>query len=153
MSSQPDERPFSESDLESPEYRKRLVRKLNCLIAVLEVAIAKVRRSLAGPDPDLERLARIQKNLSETLEVCRRAKRALELHEQLPDDLSHSLSNVLGKGARQDAARELAREPRTGKAVEMSSPEELERFENLEPIDTRAIRSVDLEELARLLQG
>jgi len=36
MSSQPEEQPFSESHLESPEYRKRLLRKLNTLIAVLD---------------------------------------------------------------------------------------------------------------------
>ena len=78
MTSQPDERPFSESNLESPEYRARLQRKLNCLIAVLEVACAKVRRSLTGPDADTERLTRIQKNLQDTLNVCQRAKRALE---------------------------------------------------------------------------
>ena len=37
MSEQPQE-PFKESNLESPEYRERLMRKLNTLIAVLEVA-------------------------------------------------------------------------------------------------------------------
>ena len=34
MTDQPSE-PFKESDLESPEYRERLMRKLNTLIAVL----------------------------------------------------------------------------------------------------------------------
>ena len=77
MSSQPEERPYSDSHLDSPEYRKRLLRKLNTLIAVLEVACAKVRRSLTGPDADVERLLRIQKNLKDTLQVCLRAKKAL----------------------------------------------------------------------------
>ena len=55
-----EEKPFSESHLDSPEYRRRLMRKLNTLIAVLEVACAKVRQSLSGPDPDIDRLNRIQ---------------------------------------------------------------------------------------------
>src|SRR5262245_2770557 len=80
--SQPEEHPYSDAHLDSPEYRKRLLRKLNTLIAVLEVACAKVRRSLAGADPDVERLTRIQNNLKETLQVCLRAKRALERCEQ-----------------------------------------------------------------------
>src|SRR5262245_14467636 len=82
MSSQPEEQPYSDSHLESPGYRRRLLRKLNTLIAVLEVACAKVRRSLEGPNPDVERLTRIQSNLKETLQVCLRAKRALDQCEQ-----------------------------------------------------------------------
>ena len=72
------EEPFNETDLESPEYRERLMRKLNTLIAVLEVASAKVKRSLDGPDPDMDRLIKIRTNLSSTLEVCKRARRALQ---------------------------------------------------------------------------
>jgi hypothetical protein len=150
MSSSPDDRPFSESNLESAEYRQRLSRKLNCLIAVLEVAITKVRHSLGGPDPDLERLERIQKNLNGTLDVCRRARTALDRHEDLPSDLSESLAKVVGK----DEVRRLpvGDEPRRGMAVEMSSAEELERFRSLEPIDRSSVQRVDFEELAKLLQ-
>ncbi len=74
MTDQPAPEPFHESNLEDPEYRERLMRKLNCLIAVLEVANAKVKRSLAGPAPDIERLEKIRTNLTSTLEVCRKAK-------------------------------------------------------------------------------
>ena len=70
MSEQPQE-PFKESNLESPEYRERLMRKLNTLIAVLEVASAKVDRSINAPAADIDRLAKIRTNLSSTLEVCR----------------------------------------------------------------------------------
>ena len=59
MSEQPQE-PFKESNLESPEYRERLMRKLNTLIAVLEVANAKVDRSINAPAADLDRLAKIR---------------------------------------------------------------------------------------------
>jgi hypothetical protein len=147
MSPTPEERPFSESNLASPEYRERLMRKLNCLTAVLEVALAKVRRSMAGQDPDVERLTRIQKNLSDTLEVCRRARRALERQAELPADLASSLASVVGErtGA-VPAAPRAGGEPRR-------SAEEAARFRALGPIDPRAVRHVDLDELARRLQG
>ena len=60
--------PFQESNLDSAEYRERLMRKLNCLIAVLEVAHAKVKKSLSGPKPDVTRLRKIQTNLTSTLD-------------------------------------------------------------------------------------
>ena len=88
------DQPFHESDLDSPEYRDRLMRKLNALIAVLEVATAKVRKSLAGPAPDVQRLTKIQSNLTSTLEVCRRARRALERREALPEGLPENLAAV-----------------------------------------------------------
>ena len=56
---QPQERPFSDSALDSAQYRAHLMGKLNCLIAVLEVAGGKVRLALGGPQADVERLGRI----------------------------------------------------------------------------------------------
>ena len=47
MSEQPHE-PFKESNLESPEYRERLMRKLNTLIAVLESPPASCLRDEAA---------------------------------------------------------------------------------------------------------
>jgi hypothetical protein len=95
MQDQPQGQPFSESNLDSAEYRARLKRKLDCLIAVLEVAIAKVHQALAGPEPDVERLTRIQKNLQDTLAVCLRARCALDKRGQLPPGLSQDLSRVV----------------------------------------------------------
>jgi len=146
MSSQPEEPPFNESHLESPEYRRRLLRKLNTLIAVLEVACAKVRRSLAGPEPDVERLTRIQNNLKETLSVCLRAKSALERCEQQQSSsqaaaiqklLPQQLSAVQSSGA----------EP----GRELSSVDEQRKFERLGPIDLREVRTCDLDELCQKL--
>jgi hypothetical protein len=145
MSSQPDDHPYSESSLESGEYRQRLQRKLNCLIAVLEVALAKVRRSLEGPDPDLERLGRIQKNLGDTLKVCRRAKLALERHDELPSELGAALSGVVQRTEDDSSATR-------GLQVEMNSGQAAERLASMQPIDNDAIRHVDFDELARLLQ-
>ena len=144
MTSQPEESSFSESHLDSPEYRLRLQRKLNCLIAVLEVACAKVRRSITGEDADVERLTRIQKNLNDTLKVCRRAKRALERREDLPGDLPGALTNAV------DSAKP-ARDS-SGSFVEMSTPEELEKFKGMGPIDPSEIAGVNFEDLSRLLQ-
>lgn len=146
MSFQPDEQPFNDSNLESPEYRRRLKRKLNTLIAVLEVACAKVRRSLNGPDADVERLTRIQKNLNDTLQVCLRAKRALERCERLPEDLPASLRKVEGR-----AAEAIGSANSSGADVEMSSAAESAKFRGMRPIDKAEIRSVDLDDLCRRL--
>jgi hypothetical protein len=142
------EQPFNESDLESPEYRERLMRKLNCLIAVLEVANAKVRKSLSGPAPDVERLSRIQTNLSSTLEVCRRARRALERREELPDGLPENLAAVVRRAGDAPRVRALPE----GAQVEMTSPEEHVRFQKMGAIAPSEIQACDLDELALRLQ-
>ncbi len=152
--------PFSESNLDSPEYRERLLRKLNCLIALLEVAMARVRKSLAGPDPDVERLIRIRRNLQSTLDVCLRARSALERRESLPEELPSTLAQVSSLARAEAAAEEVVEEitpPRrplpAGSTVEMSSPEEAEKFEALGPIEPRMVAACDLDELARRLQA
>jgi hypothetical protein len=153
----PQEEPFSEAHLDSSEYRERLMRKLNCLIAVLEVASAKVKKSLAGPEADTERLTRIRSNLQSTLEVCLRARTALEKREALPADLPQNLglvirdSHELSKPDPEPSPRAGSLAP--GARVEMQSSTELEKFLRLGPLDKRAIAGVDLEDLARRLQG
>jgi hypothetical protein len=145
MSFEPEDKPFSESHLDSPEYRTRLKKKLNTLIAVLEVACAKVRRSLGSPEADTERLNRIHKNLKDTLQVCLRAKRALDRCEKLPDGLPSSLTMGLpGEGQGSEAAR-------VGGHVEMSSLEEKAKFAGLGPIDPSEVRAVDIDDLCRRL--
>jgi hypothetical protein len=147
MTSQPEEEPYSHSHLDSPEYRKRLLRKLNTLIAVLEVACAKVRRSLASPSPDVARLTRIQNNLEDTLQVCQRAKRALERCEQAGAGKTPAAE---GK----DVPRLPApprREPKEEVRAELSSDEEKRKFERLGPIDLREVRACDLDALCRRL--
>ena len=125
----------------------RLQRKLNTLIAVLEVACAKVRQTLAGPDPDVERLTRIHKNLKDTLTVCKRAKRALERCEKLPADLPENLTRLTSRDESKPASR--ARAGGRPHRVEVASEEEAEKFESMRPIDPREIRAIDLDELAR----
>jgi hypothetical protein len=146
MQDERDPSSFSESNLESTEYRDRLRRKLNCLIAVLEVATAKVRQSLAGHAPDVPRLMRIQKNLQETLDVCLRARTALDkrgtLSPKLTEDLAAAVDPaiVLGQAA-----------PQRARGTELSEPER-ERFAGLPRIDAAMIDQCDLDELARRLQ-
>lgn len=157
MSEGPDQRPFSESDLESPQYRERLMRKLNCLIALLEVAMARVRRSLAGPEPDLERLRRIRSNLQSTLEVCLRARAALERRQALPLHLPETLGRLSeGGGGEISALRDVLRPKNrplpAGARAEMSSRDEESKFQRLGRIDPREIARCDIEELARRLQ-
>jgi hypothetical protein len=151
MSSHPEEQPYSDSHLDSPEYRKRLLRKLNTLIAVLEVACAKVRRSLAGPDPDVERLTRIQSNLKETLQVCLRAKRALERCEAgrgQPEQAEHTEEvPVLPPPAAAEPVRA------TTGGSELASREEQRKFQRLGPIDLREVRACDLDLLCQKLMG
>ena len=148
--SQQDE-PFSEAHLESPEYRERLMRKLNCLIAVLEVATAKVKKSLAGPDADVERLTRIRTNLQSTLDVCLRARSALERREALPKDLSDNLSHVVGEAPPQIVMPATERKKRAIE-IETGSAREREKFARLGPIDPRQVKMVDIESLSRRLQ-
>jgi hypothetical protein len=148
--SQPEEQPYSDAHLDSPEYRKRLLRKLNTLIAVLEVACAKVRRSLAGADPDVERLTRIQNNLKETLQVCLRAKRALERCEQKGVESARQgevapPQEILP----QLPARASEPQPAETGEGELGKKEERRKFQRLGPIDLREVRACDLDALAR----
>jgi len=146
MTSEPEREPFSEAHLNSPEYRERLLRKLNTLIAVLEVATAKVRRSLAEPDPDVERLMRIHKNLRETHEMCVRARGALERREALPRELPENLAQLA------PGPQMLQEGQGTPHKLELDSEEERRRFERLGPIQAEQLEAVDLDELMRRLQ-
>jgi hypothetical protein len=156
-SDDPERKPFSESHLDSPEYRERLLRKLNTLIAVLEVATAKVRRSLQGPAPDVAKLTRIQKNLQDTLKVCLRARNALQQRGKLTAGLTKDLSKVnpdLAQSARLlHGIKTPEAGPKRGMEVEMSSKNELERFQKLGKIDDDEIQECDLDDLARRLMG
>ncbi len=155
MNQEPHDESFQETNLNSPEYRERLMRKLNCLIAVLEVATAKVRKSLTDPAADIERLSRIRTNLQSTLDVCMRARTALERREALPKELPENLSQVIeetrvvelrGQAQNQRKARSPRGPREQGKA-------ERRKFESMGTIKKAEIVRVDLDELTRKLQG
>ena len=150
-----EQKPFSESNLDSPEYRERLLRKLNTLIAVLEVATAKVRRSLQGPSPDIAKLTRIQKNLQETLQGCLRARTARQMRGKLTAGLTKDLSKVnpdLAQSARLlHGIKTPDAEPRRGPEVEMTSASEHARFKKLGKTEAEEIEGCDLDELSQRL--
>ena len=169
----PQEEPFSESHLGSPEYRDRLMRKLNCLIAVLEVATAKVKKSMDGSPPDSERLARICANLQSTLEVCQRARAALEKRQATEAGRSSGTERALTVQPALPPSPARRRtpppKPRAGKPREakkrgvrwgkgirpptsdLVSDVERKKFAKLPPIDKGSIASCDLDELSRRL--
>lgn len=153
MADHQNDEPFSETNLNSEEYRERLARKLNCLIALLEVAMARVRRSLAGPEPDVERLTKIRTNLQSTLDVCLRARTALEKHQPLPPDLPQSLAQVARPRTGERTSLPLDASLPTGAKHELSSPEETRKFELMGKITDDELSAVDLDELSRRLQG
>jgi hypothetical protein len=145
--SQPGEDPYSDTHLESPQYRERLRRKLDCLIAVLELACAKVRRNMEAPGGHKERFERIHKNLADTLATCERARAALERRERLPADLDRRLAALADEeDARTQKARSAA--PRS----DFRSAAERERFLGRSPIANAEIRECDFDALARALQ-
>ena len=127
--------------LSSAEYRAKLLTKLNCLIAVLEVAIAKISRSIDLPGTNEERLLKIRSNLENTLSICKRAK------------------NTLVKGM--DPAAKKQGSParsRGGKDkmsyrdyVELSSIEEYQKFKALPPIKSEELEQIDIDDLVKKL--
>lgn len=152
MTDQPQDEPFSEAHLASPEYRERLMRKLNCLIAVLEVATAKVKRSMSAQDADVPRLSRIRTNLQSTLDVCLRARAALERREALPRELPENLEEVMrGELAERIGPKHADRRAPT--PLETASEHERAKFEKLPPIARDELRTLDLERLIRDLQA
>jgi hypothetical protein len=151
------------------------MRKLNCLIAVLEVATAKVKKSMDGSPPDAERLARICANLESTLEVCQRARAALEkrqTNERLgspkqeraltvqpaPPPAPARRERVSPKPKDRKPRAEKKRAARWGKGIrppasDLASEVERRKFAKLPPIDKRSIASCDLDDLVRRLSS
>jgi hypothetical protein len=122
--------------LSSAEYRTRLTTKLNCLIAVLEVAIAKITKSLDVPGANEERLLKIRGNLENTLSICHRAKQTLD-------------RSVAGKSPTPNPAERHAMTARD--YVELTSIDEYRKFRRMEPISPAELASIDFDELARRL--
>ena len=148
-----------ESSASQAAHREQLLKKLNCLIAVLEAAIAKVRRSQQTEGTDPDRLERIRANLENTLTICIRAKVTLERRGTLPANLPPEVSEAVGaQPAPTNASATPAR--RRGDApnrmtyrdyVELSSVEEFNKFRGMPPISVEEIASCDIEGLASKL--
>lgn len=122
--------------LGSAEYRARLTTKLNCLIAVLEVAISKITKSMDVPGANEERLVKIRSNLENTLSICHRAKQTL-------DRTAHVQSS---HGRTEEKSSMTARD-----YVELTSIDEYRKFRRMTPIGRDELTSIDFDELARRL--
>lgn len=121
--------------LSSVEYRARLTTKLNCLIAVLEVAIGKITKSMDVPGANEERLTKIRSNLENTLSICHRAKQTL-------DRTSKPAVALRQEEQRPMTARDY---------VELTSIDEYRKFRKMEPIARDELGAIDFDELARRL--
>ena len=141
----------------SQAQRDQLLKKLNCLIAVLEAAISKVRRSLGTGNADPDRLERIRANLENTLTICMRAKHTLERRGTLPANLPPEVAEaVQGDAAPEPKVAAPARRRRDHDMsyrdyVELESYEEFRKFRDLPPISVDEIASCDLDELSSKL--
>ena len=122
--------------LGSAEYRTRLTTKLNCLIAVLEVAIAKITKSMDAPGANEDRLTKIRGNLENTLSICHRAKQTLD----------KTRSNKQTQRRDGDSKLMTARD-----YVELTSIEEYRKFRNMKPITSDEVSEIDFDELSRRL--
>lgn len=123
--------------LSSAEYRARLTTKLNCLIAVLEVAISKIQKSMDLPGANEERLLKIRSNLENTLSICHRAKQTLER-------TAAGRRPAAGRGG--ELGKMTARD-----YVELSSIDEYRKFKKLPPIAKQDVEAIDFDELTRRL--
>jgi hypothetical protein len=131
-----------QSGLSSAEYRAKLLTKLNCLIAVLQVAIAKISRSMDLPGANEERLMKIRSNLENTLSICKRAKGTLE----------KGLEGAKKKASRRRGVEAVEADKMSYRDyVELSSIDEYRKFKSLPPIDVGDLDSVDLDGLLRKL--
>jgi hypothetical protein len=142
-SSNNDSHQSPQSSLSSAEYRAKLLTKLNCLIAVLQVAIAKISKGMDLPGANEERLLKVRSNLENTLSICKRAKGTLEKgmgmapRKRLDSARNHDES---GKMSYRDY-------------VELSSIDEYKKFKTLPPIEDAELESVDLDKLIQDLSG
>ena len=136
MDAEQNDTPKLPEALGSSEYRSRLTTKLNCLIAVLEVAIAKITKSMDTPGANEDRLSKIRGNLENTLSICHRAKQTLD---------------------RTQPNKQIQRRDADGKLmtardyVELTSIEEYRKFRKMTPITQNELETIDFDELSRRL--
>jgi hypothetical protein len=140
MDSERNDTPHPSPDtLGSAEYRARLMTKLNCLIAVLEVAITKISKSMDLPGANEERLLKIRSNLENTLSICQRARQTLD---------RSATGRLAGRTKDEGKGRMTARD-----YVELTSIDEYRKFKRLPAITREELGKLDLDDLARKLTG
>ena len=110
--------------------QKKLLLKLQAMIAVIKVAMQKVEGMRDQPDADSNRIDRIEHNLKATLGLCNRAIEAI----QLVGDM-----HIPGPSG----SREYS---------EMMGIEEYQKFKGLPPITEAEVSDTDLDDLINRLQ-
>jgi hypothetical protein len=145
--------PSGAPDPNSAEYREKLLRKLEGLIVILEVALARIQEEMKTPRADAERLGRVSENLNRTLRVCRRARAGLERGESVPGLAQGEAILSPEKPAIPDPLSDPSA-PRSmtfRDYVELSSLDEFQRFRRLPPVRLDEVKSVDLDSLLERL--
>jgi hypothetical protein len=147
MEPAPDHRPEASNPTNSTsaEYRAKLLTKLNCLIAVLEVAITKITRSMDLPGANEDRLVKIRVNLENTLAICHRAKQTLE------KGLTHAPSAAAAAPQLPAPADTLRKRMTYRDYVELSSINEYRKFKTMPPITAHELAALDVDALASKL--
>jgi len=154
----------NENPMSPDQYRARLLNKLNCLVAVLEVAIAKIGRSLASSSGSSDRLEKIRENLENTLAICRRARTTLEKSDGPAGEgprlglekpaAPRGKRRRPGRGSKSSDPKQVPRRPMTYRDyVELSSVKEYRKFKQLPPISPKELDGLDLDQLIRKLQA
>lgn len=120
------------------EYKSRLRTKITCLIAVLDVALAKIQRSMELPGTDPARMKKIAGNLENTRTICERALKTLD---------------GVTPAQEQKIFNEEPEPQRMGmrEYIELTSIDEYNKFKNLPPISADEVASVDINKLVEEL--
>jgi hypothetical protein len=137
MDASKNDKPRPPDVIGSSEYRARLMTKLNCLIAVLEVAIGKIAKSMDLPGANEERLLKIRSNLENTLAICHRAKHTLEKTSGTRRELTLRAADRTKMSARD--------------YVELTSIDEYRKFKKMLPIQKTDMSEMDIDDLTRRL--
>ncbi len=137
------------------QYQGRLLNKLNCLIAVLEVAISKINQSIKISNANPEKLEKIRNNLENTLAICKRAKETLEKRMKGKNrevKQGSSCSFARGEKERENKEKRIPDGKMTYRDyVELSSIKEYQKFKKLPPIKMKDVKNTDIEALIRKL--
>jgi hypothetical protein len=138
---------------EPAQQREQLLKKLNCLIAVLEAAISKVRKNQEDGLADPDRLERIRINLENTLTICQRARVTLEQRGSLPANLPPEVREAVGMPAHEAKQQKPSRRKADNRMsyrdyVEMSTFEEYRKFRSLPAISPNDVANCDFDKLA-----
>ena len=139
----------------------KLAMKLNTLIAVMKVALAKLERNMTLPGTNIERVEKIIENLTNTLGICQRAKKTLDTGATKDSEIAEDVIDELLR--HEEPGFQMFSEERTGSWPPSWLPplglhdilfppgNEYNKFKGLPPITADDIKSTDLDKLSEQL--